>query len=180
MMRIPNVPERMKEAPAQALRAVFAGIGQALLVSDKVRRRLKNEQRGDEEHRPPVAQVPVAEPTPTAPATKAPAAQPAADAPAAQPAADAPAAPPAKPPAAKTPAAKTPAAKTPATKPAETSELPIASYDELSIPSLRARLRGLDIEHVRQLLSYEKAHAGRSDVIRIYERRIEKLGETSG
>ena len=41
MPRIPNVPERVKDAPAHALRAIFAGIGQALLVSDRVRRKLK-------------------------------------------------------------------------------------------------------------------------------------------
>ncbi|HKB30732.1 MAG TPA: hypothetical protein VKD26_07825, partial [Streptosporangiaceae bacterium] len=44
MTRIPNVPERVKEAPAHALRAVFAGIGQALLLSDRVRRRIKGPQ----------------------------------------------------------------------------------------------------------------------------------------
>src|ERR1035437_6928938 len=36
-MRVPQVSERIKEAPAQALRGVFAGIGQLLLISDKLR-----------------------------------------------------------------------------------------------------------------------------------------------
>src|ERR1700744_6050391 len=36
-MRVPRVSERIKEAPAHALRGVFAGIGQLLLVSDKIR-----------------------------------------------------------------------------------------------------------------------------------------------
>ncbi len=36
-MRIPQVTDRMKEAPTQALRAFFAGIGQFLLVADKNR-----------------------------------------------------------------------------------------------------------------------------------------------
>src|SRR5215472_7744316 len=36
-MRVPQVSERIKEAPAQALRGVFAGIGQLLLVTDKIR-----------------------------------------------------------------------------------------------------------------------------------------------
>ena len=31
-MRVPQVTERMKEAPAHALRAVFAGIGQVRIV----------------------------------------------------------------------------------------------------------------------------------------------------
>src|SRR6266851_6728656 len=38
-MRVPPVSERVKEAPAQALRAVFAGIGQLLLVTDRIRNR---------------------------------------------------------------------------------------------------------------------------------------------
>ena len=38
-MRILQAPERIKEAPAQALRAVFAGVGQVLLVTERVRRR---------------------------------------------------------------------------------------------------------------------------------------------
>jgi hypothetical protein len=36
-MRVPQVSERVKEAPAQALRAMFAGIGQLLAASDKLR-----------------------------------------------------------------------------------------------------------------------------------------------
>jgi hypothetical protein len=36
-MRVPQVNERVKEAPAQALRAMFAGIGQLLSVTDKIR-----------------------------------------------------------------------------------------------------------------------------------------------
>jgi hypothetical protein len=39
-MRIPQqVSERVKEAPAQALRAVFSGIGQVLLVADRIKSR---------------------------------------------------------------------------------------------------------------------------------------------
>src|SRR5712675_2997645 len=36
-MRVPQVSERIKEVPAQALRGVFAGIGQLLLITDKLR-----------------------------------------------------------------------------------------------------------------------------------------------
>jgi hypothetical protein len=36
-MRVPQVNERVKEAPAHALRAMFAGIGQLLSVTDKLR-----------------------------------------------------------------------------------------------------------------------------------------------
>ena len=38
-MRVPQVTDRMKEAPAQALRAVFAGVGSVLLVADRLRHR---------------------------------------------------------------------------------------------------------------------------------------------
>ena len=49
-MRVPQVSERIKEAPAQALRGVFAGIGQLLLYTDKLR------------NKAPYAHVPAASP----------------------------------------------------------------------------------------------------------------------
>jgi hypothetical protein len=52
---------------------------------------------------------------------------------------------------------------------------PLPNYDALSVASLRARLRSLDIAQVRQLAEYERAHAGREDVLGMYERRIAKL-----
>jgi hypothetical protein len=55
------------------------------------------------------------------------------------------------------------------------AELPVPSYDSLSLPSLRARLRGLDVPQLRTLVDYERAHAARADVITMFERRIEKL-----
>ena len=53
--------------------------------------------------------------------------------------------------------------------------LPVPSYDSLSLPSLRARLRNLDIDQVRMLAEYERTHATRTDVVTMFERRIEKL-----
>ena len=53
--------------------------------------------------------------------------------------------------------------------------LPLANYDELSVSSLRARLRNLDIDQVRRLAEYERTHAARADVIATFERRIAKL-----
>jgi hypothetical protein len=53
--------------------------------------------------------------------------------------------------------------------------VPVPNYDELSIASLRARLRSLDVTQLRQLTEYERAHAGRADVIAMFERRIVKL-----
>ena len=43
-MRVPQVSERIKEAPAQALRGVFAGIGQLLLITDKIRHKTPADQ----------------------------------------------------------------------------------------------------------------------------------------
>ena len=62
----------------------------------------------------------------------------------------------------------------------EAASQPFPNYDQLSVASLRARLRGLDLAQVRQALRYEKAHGSRSDVITMYERRIEKLREMGG
>ena len=60
------------------------------------------------------------------------------------------------------------------------AEAPLPNYDELSIASLRARLRNLDPTELRQLVGYEQAHADRADVIAMFERRIAKLeDETS-
>ncbi len=52
---------------------------------------------------------------------------------------------------------------------------PLPSYSELSIASIRARLRNLSADQVRELVVYEKAHAARADFITTFERRIVKL-----
>jgi hypothetical protein len=57
------------------------------------------------------------------------------------------------------------------------AELPLANYDELSVASLRARLRNLSADQLGQLIAYEKDHAAREDVITMFERRIAKLAE---
>ena len=49
------------------------------------------------------------------------------------------------------------------------------NYDDLTVASLRARLRNLDQSQVRVLLEYEKGHAGRAAVLTMFERRIAKL-----
>jgi hypothetical protein len=58
---------------------------------------------------------------------------------------------------------------------AEEQLLPVPNYDALSLPSLRARLRNLDVAQLRTLADYEQAHAGRPDVVTMFERRIQKL-----
>jgi hypothetical protein len=57
----------------------------------------------------------------------------------------------------------------------DASVLPVPSYDELSLPSLRARLRNLDADQLRVLVQYERSHAGRADVVAMFERRLAKL-----
>ena len=296
-MRVPQVSERIKEAPAQALRGVFAGIGQLLLITDKLRNKAPADedvprgrapetaetvtdttvtspagQREETAAAPaeavatepvatgPVATGPVAtgpeagEPDAAAPAAAEPTAAEAAvakaavaePAPAAKPAAakratarTAPAKPvtakPATKPGTKPTAARRPAAKPATTDPAATADPaaelapkppkpqgardfdktgnvrvlgdeaegsapaaepvnaaapasaeapesgpaesapPLPNYDELSVASLRARLRNLDVAQVRQLADYERGHAARADVLAMFERRVAKL-----
>lgn len=199
-MRVPQVSERIKEVPAQALRGVFAGIGQLLLLTDKLRNKTPAGRYGPsarapeppvtaanagdeaarrEETRPPVpaetqrapeaqrareAQRTPGSVTASGSATTAGSAAAggsartagSAAAARARAAADAPG-----------------AARTPHR--AGESTAPLPNYDELSVASLRARLRNLDVTQVRQLVEYEKAHAGRADVVAMLERRIAKL-----
>src|SRR5689334_21347008 len=157
-MRVPQVSERIKEAPAQALRGVFAGIGQLLLYTDKLRNKTPASQqvpraRAPEptEHVTPAAAARVEPPAPSASASTASAASTAAAPPAADRDFDktgnvrlltgteaaagdmASAAEAAAPPAAE--AAAPPAADASA---APVADLPLANYDELSVASLRA------------------------------------------
>jgi hypothetical protein len=251
-MRVPQVSERIKEAPAQALRGVFAGIGQLLLITDKLKNKASHQDVP--RARTPGAPATVTDKTVTSPAGQgartaaAPAgtvaeaaragAAPAAAAAtkpatarrtAAKPAAGKPVTPKpaAKPVTAKPPTARRTAAaesaaaageappkppkqqstrdfdKTgnvrllgdetagtaaavvaqPAPEPTAAPEpaaaaagpAPLPNYDELSVPSLRARLRNLDVTRVRQLAEYERAHAARAEVLTMFERRIAKL-----
>ncbi len=58
-----------------------------------------------------------------------------------------------------------------------TGGLPIAGYDELSLPSLRARLRQFNVDQLDVLLAHERSNANRDDVVTMFERRIAKLNE---
>ena len=62
-----------------------------------------------------------------------------------------------------------------AAREAAAADLPVPGYDDLSVASLRARLRTLNVAQVRDLLAYERAHASRANVITMFERRIAKL-----
>jgi hypothetical protein len=201
-MRVPQV----KEAPAKGLRAMFAGIGQLLSMTDKLRG--KSAASPDPETVVPATAPPqtaatqaaateTAAPQTAAPETAAPetvvaetvipevkaaakprtAAKPRA---AAKPAAAKPApAAPAAPAAAAAAETTAPGGHVRLVQPDEApaAQLPLANYDELTVPSLRARLRNLSADQLGQLIAYEKSHADRADVITMFERRVTKLAE---
>jgi hypothetical protein len=216
-MPIPQVNDRIKEAPAVMLRAVFAGVGQLLLAADKVRARAAGTgwppdrtapkgQSGAQSrwhtlddtrsgtvplarerasaanhsaHHPAPASFDGAVAAP-AEAQAAASAGPETTAAPAEPEAAAPAEPEAtvppaesleEPSAVATLAADEPAA---AAGPADDAP-PLPGYDDLSLPSLRGRLRTLDAAMLRAMLAYEKAHAHRDDVIAMFERRLTKI-----
>ncbi|MBE3000199.1 hypothetical protein IDM40_16035 [Nocardiopsis sp. HNM0947] len=54
-------------------------------------------------------------------------------------------------------------------------DLAVPTYDELTLPSIRARLRKLTIDQVRDLRAYEVAHESRPEFIKMYDNRIAKL-----
>ena len=68
-MRVPQVSERIKEAPAHALRGVFAGIGQLLLITDKLRNKASHQDVP--QARTPVASKTVTDTAVTSPAGRA-------------------------------------------------------------------------------------------------------------
>src|SRR6516162_9533184 len=71
IMRIPQqVPERVKEAPAQALRAVFSGIGQVLLVADRIKNRGAEPERARPVATAPSAQSGSGQAAPASPAQR--------------------------------------------------------------------------------------------------------------
>jgi hypothetical protein len=52
---------------------------------------------------------------------------------------------------------------------------PVAGYDDLSIPQLRGRLRGLSVEQVEALLAYERATRARPPYLTMLENRLTTL-----
>ena len=73
------------------------------------------------------------------------------------------------------PAAKTvPAPRAAKAEPAPEAP-PLPGYDDLSLASLRGRLRVLDAATIQATLAYEKAHARREPVITMLERRLAKI-----
>jgi hypothetical protein len=228
-MRVPQVSERVKEAPAQALRAMFAGIGQLLAASDKLRGKSATDEApaeakaaAPETVTPETVTPETVTPETVTPETVTPetvtpeTATPETVTPetvtpetvtpetvtpetvtpetvtpeTATPETVTPetATPETVTPETVTPETVTPETVTPETSggghvklvpgaAAPTGELPVANYDDLTIASLRARLRNLSADQLAQLVDYEKSHANRADVVQMFERRIAKLAE---
>ena len=179
-MGIPQITDRKRMAPTEVLRAVFTGIGRILMTADRPQATadsIAEEAAYSNGQRPAAADR--SRRRRPAPAATGPrwrsldetgnvrllsaddlddgfaATRPA---PAAAPA----------------PAPVPAPAPAPITAPVPAA-LPLPGYDDLSLASIRARLRGLDTEQLRVLVSYEATHAERQDVLGMLERRIEKL-----
>jgi len=60
--------------------------------------------------------------------------------------------------------------------PENRAELPIPDFDNISLGSLRARLRSLSVEDLVLLREWEQAHANRLPVLTTLANRIAKLG----
>jgi hypothetical protein len=214
-MRVPQVSERVKEAPAQALRAMFAGIGQLLAASDKLRGKSATDEAAAEAKAaapktvtpetvtPETVTPETVTPETVTPETVTPkTVTPETVTPETMipetvtPETVTPetVTPETVTPETVTPETVTPATVTPETggghvkllpgdaapaaaPAASTEALPLPNYDDLTIASLRARLRNLSADQLAQLVDYEKSHANRADVVQMFERRITKLAE---
>jgi hypothetical protein len=209
-MRVPQVSERVKEAPAQALRAMFAGIGQLLSASDKLRGKSATDEApaeakaaAPETVTPETVTPETVTPETVTPETVTPetvtpeTVTPETVTPeTVTPETVTPetVTPETVTPETVTPETVTPETVTPetggghvklvpgdaapaATPAASAAELPVSNYDDLTIASLRARLRNLSADQLAQLVDYEKSHANRPDVVQMFERRIAKLAE---
>jgi hypothetical protein len=179
---------RVKEAPVSALRAVFGGIGSLLGVTDKVRvKPAAPETTVSTETAPPETTTPEA----AAPEVAAPEAAAVevtvvevdvvevevvdVEVVAVEVVAPEPVAVVAEPVVTEPVVTEPVAAETVVA--GDAVALPLANYDDLSIASLRARLRNLSADQLGTLIEYEKSHAARADVITMFERRIVKLAE---
>ncbi|WP_222193374.1 hypothetical protein [Modestobacter italicus] len=59
----------------------------------------------------------------------------------------------------------------------EHDTLPLPDYDHLPVGSLTSRIRTLDADDLRTLLSYEKSHANRIQVVQAMDHRLGQLAE---
>lgn len=178
-MRVPQVNDRVKEAPAQALRAMFAGIGSLLSVTDKIRNKPATAAAPASAAKPQTTNIPETNITPEATTTQ--------ETSSARGTAIAPESPATAETTSTAETAITPEQPSASEKPStrerpaisgEAAALPLPNYDDLSVASLRARLRNLTAEQLETLIEYEKGHAGRAEVVAMFERRIAKIAES--
>lgn len=66
-------------------------------------------------------------------------------------------------------------AAAPAPAAAEGLVEPLPGYDEMTVASLRARMRGKTAEQIGDFLAYERATKARPEVVRMFENRLAKL-----
>jgi hypothetical protein len=164
---------QMKEGPASSmLRAMFAGFGSLMSVMDKVRNKPAAEA-------PAGTKAPAAATTPAPEETAAPKDTAAPETVAAETIAEPEtvAAPEAAAAEQTAEAAPEPAVVVTETTPAPEAAgaLPLANFDELTVASLRARLRNLSNDDLNQLMTYERAHQNRPEVIKMFQNRLIKM-----
>ena len=58
---------------------------------------------------------------------------------------------------------------------AHNDELPIPDYDQLSLPDLRHRIRGLEEAPLRALFDHETEHGNRIPVLEVLHARLKEL-----
>jgi hypothetical protein len=201
-MGISQIPDQIKRAPAGALRAVFSGIGRILLAADRTGPAPVRPQpdTGTSRTLPPELAAPQQRPEPSRPTAESrwrsldqtgnvrvltademysdSLPEPSAGAAAAPsggtiPAANSPAT--TKDPAGTGSAETGGPIATDAAPATASPALPLADYDNLSLASIRARLRMLTTDQLKMLADYERQNAERPDVLGMLERRIEKV-----
>jgi cytoskeletal protein RodZ len=168
---------QMKERPASVLRAMFAGFGSLMSVMDKMRSKPAAEAPADAAATAPqTPEAPAATATETTAEPDTVVAESTVETDAKTEPDTAVAVAVAEPATATEPEATTEAEA--AVEPGPVAELPLANYDELTVASLRARLRNLSNDDINQLVTYEQAHQDRPEVIKMFKNRLIKM--TSG
>jgi hypothetical protein len=184
-MGSPQVPDQLKKAPAEALRAFFAGIGKILLAADRPlagtstsgpkhaapgRRALRESaaaSQGSKARRSPdatgnvrlLAAEELSGHVVLTPDTAGPAAVGASVRQVTI-----------------TPVPTQPlAGNVPVGASLVIHELPLPGLSTMSVAAIRARLRGLDVDQLQALLVHESKNAQRAEVIGMIERRILKI-----
>lgn len=180
---VQRLPGRARDLPGLAVRTAVVGLGYALTVTDRVREqyararrdgvgntvgRLRREGMSALRPRngtaaPDTASTVAEEPTPAeepVPAAEEPAPSAEEPAPAGEPTVQ---------------VVPERAESTAPRRAPRKAELPVDDYEQLSMGSLRARLRTFTVSDLTLLRDYERAHANRQNIVTMFENRIAKL-----